>query len=201
MLEIQPILRAHAPFEGLPMANVPGVARMSAAAEAARYILRADGRTARTLAMAIAVPLPPSINHFETSTAGTVVMQLGPDEWQLLVVSGGADDIADKAEAAASGNGLVFALVDIGHRMASLDLTGAGVEDVLAAGCPLPLDLQRFPLGRATRTVFLKTEIVLRRLAADRFAIDCNRSFWPYLTHHLAETIAAEAAIARHGNR
>jgi sarcosine oxidase subunit gamma len=53
----------------------------------------------------------------------------------------------------------------------------------LASGCPL--DLERFAVGRATRTVFETVEVIVWREAADRFRVFVWRSFAPWLWHAL----------------
>ncbi|MEZ5857089.1 MAG: sarcosine oxidase subunit gamma family protein [Hyphomicrobiaceae bacterium] len=89
------------------------------------------------------------------------------------------------------------ALTEITHRNEGLAVTGPGVEVVLSSGCPLPLDMQTFPPGRATRTLFAKAEIVLWRQTAESFHIEVARSFAPYLVALLSQAIADEDSIGQ----
>ena len=61
-------------------------------------------------------------------------------------------------------------------------------------GCPLDLDLSAFPVGMCTRTVYMKSEIYLWRVAADVFLIETWRSFTPYVVDMLVE--AAQELVA-----
>ena len=61
--------------------------------------------------------------------------------------------------------------------------------EVIAAGCPL--DLDRFAVSRATRTLFETVEIVLLRTGDERFEIEVWCSFAPWLKTAL-ETAAGQ---------
>jgi sarcosine oxidase subunit gamma len=50
---------------------------------------------------------------------------------------------------------------------------------VLLSGSPL--DLAKFAVGRATRTIFEGVEIILIRVGQDRFELDVWRSFAPFV--------------------
>ena len=58
---------------------------------------------------------------------------------------------------------------------------------LLAAGCPLELDVAAFPVGMCTRTMLAKVEIVLWRTGPDVFRIEVWRSFAPYVSAFLSE--------------
>ncbi len=122
-------------------------------------------------------------------------LRLGPDEWLMLSKTLGPAPFT--ADLTARLGAIPHALTDITHRNEGLLLSGPAVEAVLAAGCPLPLDLAAFPVGRATRTLLAKAGIVLWRRQPDTFHIEVARSFAPYLVAFIAETIANEAAIVR----
>jgi sarcosine oxidase subunit gamma len=62
---------------------------------------------------------------------------------------------------------------------------------MLNAGCPLDLDERAFPVGMATRTLFMKADIVLWRVAEQKFHIEVWRSFAPYVWS-LLEVIGLE---------
>ena len=74
------------------------------------------------------------------------------------------------------------------------------MTQVLAAGCPLDLDPEHFPVGMCTRTVLAKSEIVLWRRGPALFHIEVWRSFAVYVTAFLgqaARDIEDERAAAR----
>jgi sarcosine oxidase subunit gamma len=77
----------------------------------------------------------------------------------------------------------------VSERSVCLIVEGARAAEVIAAGCPL--DLDRFALGRATRTVFETAEIILLRTGEDRFEVEVWRSFAPWLRTAL-ETAAKQ---------
>jgi sarcosine oxidase subunit gamma len=58
---------------------------------------------------------------------------------------------------------------------------------LLAAQCPLPLDLAAFPVDMCTRTVFAKAEVVLWRTAPETFRLEVARSFARYVVDMLSE--------------
>lgn len=107
--------------------------------------------------------------------------RLGPDEWLLCAPEGTAPAF-DTLE------GRHHSLVDVSHRYAGFAIEGDAAQLVLAAGCPLDLDLAVFSAGSATRTLLGKAEIVLWRLdAAPAFRVECARSFAPYLQAFVQE--------------
>ncbi len=152
------------------------------APNAARFILRGDG--ANVAAFGPAAPKP-----LQASTSGTrTALWLGPDEFLLIA----HDEDAATVEAALEGSlpAGTASLVDISHRQIGLALEGRLAARCLSAGCPLDLTLTAFPVGMATRTIYLKIEIVLWRQAEARFHVEVWRSFAPYLVGHLADALA-----------
>jgi len=108
---------------------------------------------------------------------------LGPDEW-LLIAEDGAD-VQAKLEAALGG--VFHSLVDVSHRQVGISVEGPRAARLLAAGCPLDLDLPAFPVGMSTRTLLVKAEIGLWRREVDLFRIEVLRSFAPYVARILDE--------------
>ena len=137
----------------------------------ARFSLRARDRA--TLEVLLGRKLPAKIG----ATDGEVAC-LGPDEWLLRTTPG---------TALPRGEGLPLAVTDISERAICLVVEGPRAAEVLMAGCPL--DLDRFEIGRATRTIFETVEIILIRSGEHRFEVEVWRSFAPWL--HLALTTAA----------
>lgn len=136
---------------------------ISLAAPMARYSLRA--RQPELLEQVLGRKLPRQIGATLDGAAC-----LGPDEWMLR-----APDRTILADPA----GLPVAITEVSERSVCLIAEGARAAEVIAAGCPL--DLDRFAVGRATRTVFETVEIILLRSGEDRFEIEVWRSFAPWL--------------------
>ena len=177
---------------GLSLPSVAGVAHLVEAPIDARLVLRAPADVARRLLRAANLEAPAGINRAVRAETGAS-LQLGPDEWLLLATTGTAADLA--ATLAGAAEGAAYALVDVTDRSVAMILDGPLVADVLAAGCPLPLELEAFPVGRATRTLWSKAEIVLWRQEARHFYMEVARSHAPYLVASLAQAIATEAAF------
>lgn len=146
---------------------------ISLAAPMARFSLRT--RQPELLEQALGLKLPRRIGSGQD---GAVC--LGPDEWLLRAPVG-----ATLAAAAA----LPAAVVEVSERSVCLVVEGVRAAEVLAAGCPL--DLELFAVGRATRTVFETVEIVLLRTSEQRFEVEVWRSFSPWLRAAL-ETAARQ---------
>lgn len=104
---------------------------------------------------------------------------LGPDEW-LLRSTGKAPTI--------DGAGLPVSIVDVSERSICFVLDGPDARAVLNAGCPL--DLEKFAVGRMTRTVYDGVEIVLMRESETRWSAEVWRSFAEWFRLSL-ETAAA----------
>ncbi len=180
----------------LVLPSLPLIATLSPAANMARLVLRMAPAVAEAIETRLPIVLSVGINRVGIRDE-CAALRLGPDEWLLLPDAERDPWLA--ARLAESADGAALSIVDVSHRQAGLVLQGPEVEAVLAAGCPLPLDRASFPVGRATRTLVGKTEIVLWRRAHDAFHLDVARSFAPYLVAFIAEAIANEAAIGRLG--
>ena len=130
-------------------------------------------------AFGVAPPLKP----LSSASAGArAALWLGPDEW-LLIAEEAATDLQAKLEAALAG--VFHSLVDVSHRHVGIWLEGPGAARLLAAGCPLDLDLSAFPVGMSTRTLLVKAEIGLWRPVENGFHIEVLRSFAPYVARIL----------------
>ena len=106
-----------------------------AAPAMARFSLRA--RTAAEVSAVLGFEAPAKIG----ATAHGVAC-LGPDEWMYR----GAPDAPPPVAA-----GQMVAITEISHRNTAIVVEGPRAAEVLSAGCPL--DLSKFDIGRATRTV------------------------------------------------
>jgi sarcosine oxidase subunit gamma len=95
---------------------------------------------------------------------------LGPDEWLLFLPEGSAAPAIEG----------IHALCDIGHRHIGIDIEGPAARALIQSGCALDL-ARAFPPGKATRTLYEGVEIILWRIADERFRIEVWRSFASYL--------------------
>ena len=160
---------------------------------AARFNLRMGAAAASAAGHLAGFDLAQPINTLRTTrTEGGDTRhsaRLGPDEWLLLADGNDADTLSDVL--AREPGDHAQTLVDISHRNIALEVIGDAAADVLNSGCPLDLGAGAFPEGRATRTLFAKSEIVLLRLASPDhrplFRVECWRSFGRYVHAHLCD--------------
>lgn len=136
---------------------------ISIAPPMARYSLRA--RQAQVLEALLGMKVPTKIG----ATEGGVAC-LGPDEWLLRAAAGTSIPL---------GEGLALAITDVSERSVCLIIEGPEAARLLMSGCPL--DLDRFAVGRATRTIYETVEIILIRESEDRFHVEIWRSFASWL--------------------
>lgn len=139
----------------------------------ARFSLRA--RNVADISAVLGVEAPAKIG----ATAHGVAC-LGPDEWMYRVAPDARPPVA---------SGKLVAVTDISHRNTAIVVEGPRAAEVLSAGCPL--DLTKFDIGRATRTIFETVEIIVEREASDRFHVEVWRSFAPWLWTAITQ-VAAE---------
>ena len=151
---------------------------------AARFVFRGDAPARLAAGAVLGTPLA-TVACRATTNGACAALWLGPDEHLLIAPEGAAATLA--ADLAQTLAGLPHSLVDVGHRQLALELRGVHAEWLLAAQCPLPLDLTAFPVGMCTRTVFAKAEIVLWRTAPETFRLEVARSFARYVAAMLGE--------------
>jgi len=149
-----------------------------------RLLLRGDAAVMQAAGAAFGVPIPDQActTIFQPPRAA---LWLGPDEFLLLMPEPWVDPAM--AEIAAALGDLPHALVDVGQRQLAVSVEGADAAALLNAGCPLDLDEAAFPVNACTRTLLGKAEIVLWRMAPERFHVEAGRSFMPYLRAFLRE--------------
>jgi sarcosine oxidase, subunit gamma len=168
MLEIAPMAVSAANLMlGSEPVEAAGV-RLSLASDLVRYSLRA--RDPAVLEGVLGRTLPTRIGDTEDGIAC-----LGPDEWYVVL-----PDSFDLPR----GEGLPVSVVDVSSRALGFVVEGPRAVELITSGCPL--DVAKFPIGRATRTVFETVEIVVWRTGETRFHIEVWRSFAPWLWHALA---------------
>jgi sarcosine oxidase subunit gamma len=151
---------------------------------AARWILRGGAEVAAAAGGTLAVAVPLEVCRAATA-GGRAALWLGPDEWLLQAPAAEAQALTAALEAALAGS--AHSLVDVSQRQVALEVSGAKAATLLAAGCPLDLDLRAFPPGMCTRTMLARSEIVLWRTAATSFRVEVWRSFAAYVAAFLAE--------------
>jgi sarcosine oxidase, subunit gamma len=155
------------PVPSLPFA-ADGVT-ITLAPPMARYSLRA--RQGQALETLLKVKVPKKIG----TTEGGIAC-LGPDEWLMR---------AEAGTKISMGAGLPVAVTDVSDRSICLIVEGPSAAEILMSGCPLNLD--KFAVGRATRTIYETVEIIVIREAEDRFHVEVWPSFaswlWTALTN------------------
>jgi sarcosine oxidase subunit gamma len=147
-----------------------------------RLILRgrAAAIEAATAPLGFALPIQPcrAVTVQERSA-----LWLGPDEW--LILAAPSDPVAAALTQKLQPH--PHSLVDVSHRQCAIELSGTAAADVLNAGCPLDLDATAFPVDMCTRTVLAKSEMILWRVAGEKFRLEVTRSFAPYVRRFLLE--------------
>jgi sarcosine oxidase, subunit gamma len=155
-----------------PAPTTPFVAdgvTISLAPPMARFSLRA--RQGQALETLLGVKVPKKIG----ATEGSIVC-LGPDEWLMRAPAGTNIPM---------GAGLAIAVTDVSERSVCLIVEGPKAAQVIMSGCPQ--DLDHFPVGKASRTLYETVEIILIREAEDRFHVEVWRSFASWLWTALTE--------------
>lgn len=114
-------------------------------------------------------------------------LHLAPDEWLLIGPTGSEDRLGERF----SRSNTPRSLVTVSDRTLGIALVGAGAERVINSGCPLDLEISRFPVGCCTRTLFGKVMVVLWRTSEAAFRMEYARSFDEYVTG-LVETSVSD---------
>ncbi len=153
----------------------------------ARYILRGREPAIDAISKALGLALDVPINRASV-TDGCSALHLGPDEWLLLIDHTPANGVTDRVGDAAADH--PFSFVDISHRNVGFHLQGCAVVEALASGCPQSLELNTFPIGKCTRTVYAKAGIYLWRRDEHDFVLETSRSLVPYLLDYLMHETA-----------
>lgn len=97
---------------------------------------------------------------------------LGPGEWLIV-----QHEHAVVFDVPAQG----LALVDLSDGVASLEVSGSAVREVLSKGCGLDLHPRSFPPGRCARTRLAQIPLVIECLEQSRFELHVARSYRHYL--------------------
>jgi sarcosine oxidase subunit gamma len=164
--------------------GIPIVEGLDLQSPLCRFILRGHYVALQRGSAAFGVDLsgPPLRAAVANDRAG---LWLGPDERLLLGPDAQEGGIASALAAALVGT--PHSLVCVSHRQCGLEVRGSRATTLLNSGCPRDLDVSAFPVGACARTVFSKAEIVLWRVAPERFHVEIWRSFLDYVVGLLAE--------------
>jgi sarcosine oxidase, subunit gamma len=155
-----------------PVPTTPFVAdrvTISLAPPMARFSLRA--RQGQALETVLGVKVPKKIG----ATEGDIAC-LGPDECLMRAPVGTSIPM---------GAGLAVAVTDVSERSVCLIVDGPQAARLIMSGCPQ--DLDAFPVGKASRTIYETVEIILIREAENRYHIEVWRSFASWLWTALTE--------------
>jgi sarcosine oxidase, subunit gamma len=179
---------------GLALPQRAGVAAVTLAPPACRFIFRAGDDAVDVAGTTLGVTLPREACRAQRH-GERAALWLGPDEWLLLAPRQQALDIATGLSERLAG--IAHALVNVSDRNLGLLIEGPGSEDVLSSGCPLDLDAAVFPAGACMRTLFAKAEVVLWRNQVQTFHVEVARSFLPYVLAVLDLAVRDAAAMAQ----
>jgi sarcosine oxidase subunit gamma len=147
---------------------------------AERVSLRARPDAVGPLGRALGLELPVT-PRASSSSNGLAALWLGPDEWLLI-----AKDGTGLAARLSDVEGL-YSAVDVSHRNTAVIVEGAKAANVINSGCPQDLSLAAFPVGACARTLLAKSEVILYRQGANKFRVECWRSFSNYVWHYLVD--------------
>ena len=154
--------------------------------ERLRYSVRIKTADLAVVKKLSGLKFPSKIGKTDISE-GRFILCLGPDEWLIIAEpkeKAKLDKVFVKIE-----KSYVVSITDISHRNVGFEVMGTKAVKTINVGCPLDLSLHAFPVGKATRTVFESTSIVLTRTGEDSFNIECWRSFAPYLRDFFARIV------------
>ena len=151
---------------------------------ATRLLIRGGERAMEIVGAAAGISFPREACRALT-VGPQAALWLGPDEW-LLIAEAEMESLLPAAINEAL-DGEPASVVDISDRQVAIEVEGSAAAEILNAFNALDLDASAFPVGRCTRTLFGKAEIILWRTAPEAFRIEVWRSFAPYVLGCLAE--------------
>ena len=167
----------------IPEALVSDALTVELMAERVRYNLRIKAKDAAAAKKAGGLKLPSKIG-MSSKSGDRLILKLGPDEW---VLSDSPKKTAELSKTMAKlSDGFIMSATEISHRNIGFILSGPKASRAVNVGCPLDLSLDKFPVGKATRTIFENAPVQLYRAGEHEFHIECWRSFAPYLRDFLA---------------
>lgn len=115
----------------------------------------------------------------ETVSESAHVLCVGPGDW-LIVSDEPASGVRERVGSDVAQQGI--AIVELTDGLASVELRGPGVREVLSKGCALDWHPRHFPAGRCARTRFAQVPVVIECLDdSPRFELTVARSYFRYL--------------------
>lgn len=172
----------------LDLPVIDGVVAVAAVGQEDRWTLRGSDEALTQFCSVLNLARPERLRA--TVNGQRAALWLGPDEI-LAFTEAGAVPLLNY------GQGVDGAVVAVGDKFAGLRLDGPKVEAVLAAHCPQDVSLASFPVGKVSRTLYAKAEIVLWRTAASSFRVEVVRSFLPYVVAVMSMAAQDIAALDR----
>lgn len=158
-----------------------------------RVSLRARGDLS-AFDIPLGLSLPRRIGQ-RASREGMEALQLGPDEWVLVLHVDEVGALLERLTAIYGEH--PHSAVDLSGREITFRIEGPGAAELLSIGCPR--DIASIPEGEARRTVFDGVTVILWHDAEDRFRMDVWNSFAPHVAQLLAagsRELATEAEIS-----
>ncbi len=149
----------------------------------ARFSLRISTEQLKKASIAFGMDIADNVGGM-SSKAQKYALCLGPDEWLLLAPQKASEEIVARFAKLAKNNS--HSLVDVSHRTVGIEISGQLAQLTLSAGCPL--DLENMKVGRCTRTLMDKAEIVLMKLGEQKYRLEIIRSFAPYVWSFLEKS-------------
>jgi sarcosine oxidase, subunit gamma len=157
---------------------------MVPALDLARYVFRASGVAVDTAGLTFGVELPRQALRTNT-TGGRTASWMGPDEWLLQLPE--SETVLIEGQLTQALSGFAHSLVDVSHRDAAIESSGAKAAAALNAGCPLDLHPSIFAIGMCARTLLGKAQIMLWRTGPQQFHVLASRSFADYVWRYLEQ--------------
>jgi sarcosine oxidase subunit gamma len=123
-----------------------------------------------------------------TASESVHVLCVGPGDW--LIVSEQLDPfVRERVESDAEQQGI--AIVELTDGLATVDVRGPGVRDLLSKGCGLDWHQRYFPTDQCMRTRFAQVPVVIESLdEPPRFELTVARSYSRYLHAWLTDATA-----------
>lgn len=172
----------------IPEALSSGDVTIALIEERARYSLRLKSSDVTAVKKASGLKLPTKIGGSST-TKDVTCLKLGPDEW--LVIADMKQKLELNKQFAKISNDYVCSVTEVSHRNVAFDIKGEGAVKMVNVGCSLDLSIEKFPIGKVTRTIFESASIILLRTGEQSFHIECWRSFGPYLRDYFARVVSS----------
>lgn len=119
----------------------------------------------------------------------TSAIWVGPDRWLIMRAAATSDDVARSLASSLAGLGTV---VDLGHAVALLRVSGVRARDTLAKGVPIDLHPRAFQTGHVALTSVSNIAVQLWQTGEEptyEIAVprSCAQSFLAWLAHSAAE--------------